>query len=276
MAAKSTTYSLDVLADPILATASTVKFFEDTANGSNSVGLKAASTVASDVTFTLPAADGPANTPLVTSGAGVLSFGTTLANMVSITSTAFVSSGQAALSVGPYGVAAGNTGEARFLELAANGTNYVGFKAQDSIASNVIWSLPVTDGTSGQALVTNGTGTLSFSTVSTPGALQVVEFTATTASASSSTTIATGAVPVSVSLQLTTAYTAGTTISIGYSGSTSFLMATTDNLPGTLGIYTVNLMGLSWTSNAVLVTIAGSPATGACRVRVQYATTANS
>ncbi len=107
------------------------------------------------------------------------------------------------------------------------------------------------------------------------GTLSVVEFSATTASTSSSTTLATGSVPISVQLQITTAYTAGTTISIGYTGSTSFLMTSTDNLPGTLGIYTINLMGLSWTSNPVLVTIGGSPVAGACRVRVVYATTVN-
>ncbi|MFC1599269.1 hypothetical protein ACFL2W_00610, partial [Candidatus Omnitrophota bacterium] len=43
-------------------------------------------------------------------------------------------SAAAALRIDPYGVAAGNTGEARFSELAANGTNYAGFKAADSIA----------------------------------------------------------------------------------------------------------------------------------------------
>jgi hypothetical protein len=43
-----------------------------------------------------------------------------------------------------------------------NGTNFVSLKAADSIASNLIFTLPSTDGTSGQALLTNGSGTLSF------------------------------------------------------------------------------------------------------------------
>ena len=43
-----------------------------------------------------------------------------------------------------------------------NGTNFVSLKAADSIASNVTFTLPAADGTNGQALVTNGTGTLSF------------------------------------------------------------------------------------------------------------------
>ncbi len=42
------------------------------------------------------------------------------------------------------------------------GTNYVAFKAPSSIASDLTWTLPSTDGSSGQALVTNGTGTLSW------------------------------------------------------------------------------------------------------------------
>jgi len=45
-----------------------------------------------------------------------------------------------------------------------NGTNYVAFKAPDSIASNVTWTLPSADGTSGQILSTNGSGTLSWAT----------------------------------------------------------------------------------------------------------------
>ena len=46
-----------------------------------------------------------------------------------------------------------------------NGTNYVGFIAPASIASNVQWTLPSADGSSGQSLQTNGSGTLSFATL---------------------------------------------------------------------------------------------------------------
>ena len=66
------------------------------------------------------------------------------------------------LNLTPFNTSAGNTSELRFYELAANGTNYVGFKAGDSIASNVIWTLPTTDGTSGQFMSTNASGTLSW------------------------------------------------------------------------------------------------------------------
>jgi hypothetical protein len=45
-----------------------------------------------------------------------------------------------------------------------NGTNYVSLKAADSIASNVTFTLPAADGTSGQAVITDGSGNLSFGT----------------------------------------------------------------------------------------------------------------
>jgi len=47
-----------------------------------------------------------------------------------------------------------------------NGTNYVSFKAPDTIAANVTWTLPSADGTSAQVLSTNGSGTLSWTTAS--------------------------------------------------------------------------------------------------------------
>lgn len=47
-----------------------------------------------------------------------------------------------------------------------NGTNYVALKAPDSLASNVTFTLPNADGTNGQVLQTNGSGTLSFATFS--------------------------------------------------------------------------------------------------------------
>lgn len=56
------------------------------------------------------------------------------------------------------------TGEMQFREKVANGTNYVGFKAPASIAANVVWTLPSTDGTNGQVIQTNGSGVMSWVT----------------------------------------------------------------------------------------------------------------
>ena len=58
-----------------------------------------------------------------------------------------------------------NQKEIRFSETTANGTNYVGFKAPASLSADLTFTLPATDGTSGQVLTTNGSGVLSFATV---------------------------------------------------------------------------------------------------------------
>lgn len=44
----------------------------------------------------------------------------------------------------------------------SDSSNYVGFQAPTSITSNVLWTLPNTDGTVGQVLKTDGAGTLSW------------------------------------------------------------------------------------------------------------------
>ncbi|MFC1599387.1 hypothetical protein ACFL2W_01225, partial [Candidatus Omnitrophota bacterium] len=72
-------------------------------------------------------------------------------------------SAAAALKIDPYGIAAGNTGEARFLELVASGTNYVALKAPDAITSDVVLTLPDDDGDVNEVLATDGSGILSWS-----------------------------------------------------------------------------------------------------------------
>jgi trimeric autotransporter adhesin len=57
-----------------------VEFFEDTDNGTNFVALQAPATVATNVTFTLPAADGTNGQVIQTNGSGALSFATVAAS----------------------------------------------------------------------------------------------------------------------------------------------------------------------------------------------------
>ena len=52
------------------------------------------------------------------------------------------------------------TGDVRFLD--NDNSHYVGFQAPATVGTNLVWTLPATDGTSGQALVTDASGTLSF------------------------------------------------------------------------------------------------------------------
>ena len=54
-----------------------------------------------------------------------------------------------------------NQNEIRFGD--ADNSNYVSLRAGATITSNVSFTLPTADGTSGQAIVTNGSGALSFS-----------------------------------------------------------------------------------------------------------------
>jgi len=72
-----------------------------------------------------------------------------------------------ALTIRPYGAAANNTGQLQFRELAANGNNYVGLRAPDALAANLIFRLPTVYGTNGQILGTTGSGVLTWIT---PGA----------------------------------------------------------------------------------------------------------
>lgn len=48
-------------------------------------------------------------------------------------------------------------------------SNYVEFRSASTVASNVLWTLPAADGTSGQALVTDGAGNLSWATATGGG-----------------------------------------------------------------------------------------------------------
>ena len=74
--------------------------------------------------------------------------------------TAVVAAG--GVSMAPHGSSAGNGTELRFQELAANGANYVGFKAPDAIASNEVWVLPNADGSADQVLKTDGSNALAW------------------------------------------------------------------------------------------------------------------
>jgi len=62
----------------------------------------------------------------------------------------------------PHGTGTGNGTELKFQELAANGANYVGFKAPDAIASNEVWVLPNADGSADQVLKTDGSNALAW------------------------------------------------------------------------------------------------------------------
>lgn len=73
-----------------------------------------------------------------------------------------------AFSLYPLGTSAGNTYELRFMELAANGSNYIGFKGPDSVATNYTYVWPNGAPSAGQLLSASapvsGVVTLSWAT----------------------------------------------------------------------------------------------------------------
>lgn len=111
-------------------------------NQSNYVSLAAPSGMASNIALTLPAAlAGSTNAPLVSSTAGVLSFGTS------------IGLGKASTTTGSIVIY--NSSNANTLTFQSGAT---------STSGGVVWTLPRTDGTAGQALTTNGSGVLGWTT----------------------------------------------------------------------------------------------------------------
>jgi hypothetical protein len=105
--------------------------------------------------------------PVASGGTGITSFGTGVATALGQNVTG---SGGIVLATSPAltspTVATSFTLNAqapvRFAD--SDSSNYVAFQAPATVASNITWTLPSTDGTSNQVLTTNGSGTLSWST----------------------------------------------------------------------------------------------------------------
>lgn len=129
------------------ALSSSITLLEAPNNGGFGITLSAPAQLTTTTTFTLPSADGTNAQVLQTNGSGTLSF-------VSLLTTAATTTAGAILEL---------------REGTNNGTNYVRIQAPASLAANVTYTLPTADGTSGQVLSTNGTGTLSWATVSGGG-----------------------------------------------------------------------------------------------------------
>jgi hypothetical protein len=87
-------------------------------------------------------------------------------------------------------------GDLRFGD--ADSSNWVAFQAPSTVATNVTWTLPAADGSSGQALTTNGSGTLSWSTNTvslsdeTTNATRYLTFAAATSGTASTVYISSG------------------------------------------------------------------------------------
>jgi hypothetical protein len=113
---------------------------------------------------------GTANQILVSGGTSVPTWSSASISSGVITASGF--SGPLNGTVGSATPAAGTftdvtlngQGDVRFAD--SDSSNYVAFQGPATVASNVTWTLPSADGTSGQVLSTDGSGTLSWSTSS--------------------------------------------------------------------------------------------------------------
>jgi uncharacterized protein YjbI with pentapeptide repeats len=176
------------------------------ADSSNWVAFQGPATVATNVTWTLPSIDGTSGQVLSTNGSGTLSWvaagggGTgDVVGPASSTDNAFarfdlttgkllqnsnatLSDAGAPIFVGSVDISGTSSSGAdiKLYEDTDNGTNYVAFKAAANIASNVTWTLPAADGTNGQVLSTDGSGTLAWS-AGGGGSITVSNDTATAA-----------------------------------------------------------------------------------------------
>ena len=74
------------------------------------------------------------------------------------------------VTMSPHGTSSGNTTELRFLELAANGNNYAGFKAPDSITGTSVYTLPAAFPASNKILQSTDAGVLTWETAASGGA----------------------------------------------------------------------------------------------------------
>jgi hypothetical protein len=119
-----------------------------------------------DGVWSSPAGGGDVVGPASSTDNAFTRFDSTTGKLLQNSTGATLSDTGAAVFTGALDVLGNSTAGSnlKLYEDTDNGTNYVSFKAPDTIAANVTWTLPAADGTSAQVLQTNGSGVLSFAT----------------------------------------------------------------------------------------------------------------
>jgi hypothetical protein len=112
----------------------------------------------------------------------------------------------------------------------SDSSNYVGFQAPATVATNLVWTLPNTDGTTGQFLSTNAAGTLSWAS----GSLSLTDQTA-------SATIHYPLITTATSGTVTSGNTSSTKFT--FQPSTGALTATTGSFSGLSSSGTISFSG---------------------------------
>ena len=127
------------------------------------------------------AVSGDLNTGIFFSGADAIDFATGGTRRLGISSAGELTAYGGNLTLNAQG-------DLRFAD--SDSSNYVALQAPATVASNVTFTLPSADGTNGQVLATNGTGTLGFATAG--GASNLADGTAATPSVNFSSDTDTG------------------------------------------------------------------------------------
>jgi len=200
-------------------------------DGTNVVPVMNSLPVSSTLTYQLPLTDGTNGQVIQTNGSGVLSFvsGTSLASPLAVTGNSTAGS------------------EIRLPEDTDNGSNYVALKAADNIGSNITFTLPAADGTNGQAITTNGSGTLGFSSVVSTSSSNT--FTATQTFSGSSSVVA---MVLNDAAEVATISATAATGTINYDVTTQSVLYYTSNASAN---WTVNFRASSGTSlNTIMST----------------------
>ena len=134
---------------------SSLKFFEFGILEGNYIALKAPFSVASDLTFTLPATDGSTGQVLKTNGSAALGWQDALSG-VNDTLTGVTQIKDAGTT----------RGTVSFYDDA--GDNFVALRGATTLTSDTVFILPTEDGNSGQFLQTDGSGNMSWASPMLP------------------------------------------------------------------------------------------------------------
>jgi hypothetical protein len=206
-----------------------------------------------------PTFTGTITTPLTTAGyvktssGGVLSSSASIAQAdVTSLTTDLAAKAPTASPTFTGDVTVNAQGDVRFAD--SDSSNWVALQAPATVASNVTWTLPSADGTSGQFLSTNGTGTLSWASQSSSGGMTLLANTNSSNATLSVTNIPTTYKDIYIrvhGLSTTTAFTVtGITPSTG--NMTGIYLATTsiDNDATYTSTTIVGAVGNSTTTTA--------------------------
>lgn len=153
----------------------------------------------------------------------------------------FDAAGNEIATIGAAGQTINNELALRFAEASGNGSNYIALKAPATVSSNVTFTLPAADGTSGQAMVTDASGNLSFAaagaTISSDTSTNtdfLLYFASTTSGALTAVKQDSGLTYNPSTETLTTSVFAGEATSAQYADLAEMYAADADIEPGTV------------------------------------------